>query len=249
MSRAVTIASIIDRVRWRADIESQTARHTDASLLVEINRSAADLRERMSNSGSGLFIAWTAGTTGIGVTAPYTWRVLSLPTAAIRILAFDLTVSATDIRSLEAISIEQRNSIGTPFQGQLTGTPIGFFPVNWSTGTAPGYVAQIALCPAPDRDYSYSIGYLSAWVDVASGDTIDCIDGFDDYIVLDVARKVCERENDMANAAALLDVDLQRAWTQRIEPACRVQRVTPGRRIDASGQRRMSRIDPFRRAL
>lgn len=249
MSRAVAVSTILSRIRWRADIEAMTVRHTDASLLVELNRSIADLRERMSRAGSGLFISWTSGTTGVGVTSPYAWRTLTLPAAAVEIYAFDLVVSATDIRSLGPISIEQRNSNGIPYLGQMTGTPVGFFPVNLSSGTSPNFAAQLALSPAPDRDYSYSVGYLAAWTDVTSGDTIDCFDGFDDWLVLDVSLKVAQRDNDMQQAAALMMTERERAWVDKIQPACRIQKVAPGRRIDASAMRRMQRIDPFRRGL
>lgn len=249
MSRAVPVSTILSRIRWRADIEAMTARHTDAALLVELNRSIADLRERMSRAGSGLFISMSAGTTGVGATSPYSFRTLSLPVAAVEIYAFDLTVSATDIRSLGPLSMEQRNANGAPYLGLMTGTPVGFFPINLSTGTSPSFAMQVGLSPAPDRDYPYSVYYLAAWTDITGSDTIDCFDGFDDWLVLDVSLKVAQRDNDMQQAAALMGIERDKAWVDKIQPACRVQKVSPGRRVDMAAMRRQSRVDPFRRGL
>lgn len=249
MAKAVTLAQLIAAIRWRADIQSMTARHSDADLAIEINRSWTDFRTRVSDRGSGLYLKWSNPTTmTVGAVSGHAYGSIPIPSDCVRIYGIDIQIAANNIRSLDAGSIEQRNSFQNVF-GQSTGTPSTFFPLNIGTESTTSVTAgTLAIMPAPDRAYTYSICYVPAWTDITNTAYVfDGFDGWDDWVVWDVVCKVAARDNDMQQTVAIAASERTRAWDERIASALRVQRVTPGKRIDVAATRRVSRQDPWRR--
>jgi hypothetical protein len=250
MAQALTAAALLAKVRWRADIESMTLRHTDTALMTEINASWTALRTKVSDAGQGLYLKWVAGTLTAGVLAGHSFGSLTLPSDLVRIYAFEITLPSGQIASLDSCTMAERNAYRDQW-GQATGRPQMFFVTNIGTESTTTVTAgTVGIVPAPDVAYPYSIGYLPAWSAIAVGNTtyvFDGYDGWDEWVVLDVTLKIAERDNDMQQTAALAAAERERVWTTRILPDCRVNRSGPLQRADTATQKRATRAALIRR--
>lgn len=260
MAQALTGAQLIATVRWRADIESMTARHTDAMLLDEINKSWIALRTKVSDLGSGLYLKWANGTLSVGASAGHSFGTLSLPADCVRIYAFDVTLPGGEIISLTRCTLQERNAYRDQWN-KTTGRPQFFFVTNIGTenqsrvdpntgaplgpGVDPG---TIGIVPAPDSAYVYYLGYLPAWTSITNTAYVfDSFDGWADWVVWDVALKIASRDNDMLQTAQIAMAEREKAWIERILPDVQVNRVSSVRRADTAAQSRAQRYTMLRR--
>jgi hypothetical protein len=241
MSRAATVLAMIARIRNLSDTESQTLRHTDNNIVAEINAAWQLLREKVSEAGGGVFLTWdTSITLTVG---PFStnarFQVFNAPTGCVRPYLIQVVVSADDIRNLDPISPEQTTEYWS-VRGSQLGIPTGFFVLNVdpSTGTNG---PQIAVSPAPDKAYPILIAYVKEPAALTSGSTINCMVGWEEWVVQTVVLHLAERDNDMQNCAAVAAAERDRVWTEVIAPASQAQRVAPLRRFDARSMRRMTR--------
>jgi len=253
MALAITLAELIARIRWRADIVSQTARHSDADLTTEINKSWVALRTKVSDVGSGLYLKWsTPATMTVGALTGHSFGTCALPADCVRIYGFDLTIDSGQIVSLVQGSMIERNSYRDQWN-RVTGRPEKFFVYNIGAESTTSVTAGvIGLLPAPDLAYSYSIAYLPTWTPIAYTNTtyvFDGFDGWDDWVVLDVVLKIAQRDNDMQQMAAMASAERDRAWLERVLIDAQVNRAGPVRRVDTALQSKQQRDIILRRGL
>jgi hypothetical protein len=238
--KLVTLANLISIIRTRADAEAQTARHTDAWITTEINRSWTLFRSKLTRHGSPLFLKWsTPATTSVGPKVGYSFGEIPLPSDALEIFGIDLTISDASIRSLQPIPFAERNEFWSTF-GQARGIPACFCVAN--LGTEAGATATdgaIQILPAPDRAYTYSIAYVPAWQDVTDPTYVfNSVGNWDEWVIWDVVLKIAGRDNDMLGTAAIAAQKQQQAWDEVIAPAASVQRVGATQKVDAARMRR-----------
>lgn len=248
------VGELIPRARFLADAAGMTLRHTDADLTTEFRSSWTALRDLVSEAGSGMFLRWDTATlaagafTGAVAGGATTFGALQLADDVERIIAIEAVISATDIRPLEPISIEQRQRSGDRMQ-ILSGAPTGFFVFNVEervlTSTTVSYGLVVGVVPIPDRAYVVNMAVLPGGPQGVS--SIKCMAGWDDWLVWDLVVKLASRDNDMANTYAIALREREACWTNRVAPACAVQRVAPLKRFDQAGQRKTLRQDPWRR--
>lgn len=242
MARTATMATMLADLRWRADIESMTARHTDAMLARILNQSWQAYRVRVSDSGGGLYLkATTPAAMTAGALAGYAFGTIAHPSDAIGIYGVDVTATSGDIRSLAPGSFGQRNAYFDRWNG-CTGFPELYFPYNIGTESTTGVTAgKIAIFPAPADGYTYSIWYLPAWTDIGYTSTTYVFDGYagcEEWVILDCVAKIATRDNDMQQCAALATQERAKCWEEQILPAIRIQQSGPRGRIDSAEMER-----------
>lgn len=253
MAMAVTLAELIARIRWRADVAAMTARHTDADLALEINKSWTALRTKVSDAGAGLYIKWSTPTAmTVGAASGHSYGVCALPADCVRIYYFDVTVSAGRVVGLEQCSMVERNAYYDQW-ARVTGLPRFFcvFDIGAESTTTVS-AGSIALLPAPDQAYSYTIGYVPAWTNIAAANTtyvFNGFDGWDEWVLLDVTVRIAMRDNDMQQTAALAMAEREKVWLERVLPDTRVSRAGPIRRADTYAQSKTQRDLVLRRGL
>lgn len=246
MARTATMAQMIADVRWRADIEAMTTRHTDEKIARQLNQSIQALRVKVSDAGGGLYLKPTTPTTmTAGALAGYAFGTVPHPADAVGIYGIDVTAASGDIRSLEPGSWSERNAYQDRY-GNAQGFPVLYVPYNIGAESTTSVTAgKIALFPAPDAAYTYSIWYLPTWVDIAYTNTTYVFDGYsgwEEWPVWDTVIKIAARDADMQNVAAIANGERQRVWDEVVLPSCRIQKSGPKQRIDVVGMRRQQSV-------
>jgi hypothetical protein len=248
MSSAVALSAIRARVRKEADAgpDTTTGRHTNAEINSMINRSWQDLRAFVCANCGGLAEAYLKATTPTTMTAGplsgYSFGTIPLPADCAEVHGIDVVVTANDVRSLEPCSWKDRN-IYRDMWGNGTGIPIGFSIYNIGTEVTSTITAGvIAILPAPDRAYTYSIWYVPAWVDRTSDtDVFDGVAGWENWVVWDCVIKIAAPDDDKQNCAQIAMNERERAEKLIKEAAAKLQRVAPVRRIDMAARDRGTR--------
>jgi len=224
MARTRTLTELLADVRYQADIENQTLRHTDANLTRLINQSWAAFRELICENGFPYYLTsasgnFVAGTAGYAVASDFA-----------RLYGVDVTVGG-EVRSLAEHSIMERNEVLTTQQG----CPVSF----WLRATASPPI--MVMQPIPDQAYAYTYYYLPQQTDLTTGaNTIDGFNGWEDWIVFDVCLKVLTRDDDDEQFAKVLALKTQReAEIRRNAP--KRSRLNAACRLDTRRMRRESR--------
>ena len=240
MSRAATVSAMIARIRKLSDTVAMTARHPDADIVPEINAAWQLLREKVSEAGCGAFLTWdTSITLTVGpVSTNARHQVFSSPTGCVRVYLLQLVVSTNDVRNLEPISLEQTAQFWS-LRGTALGVPTGFFPMDLDPATTEG--VKYGVSPAPDRAYPLQMAYLKEPTALTSGSTINCMIGWEEWVVQSVVLHLAEADNDAANTAAIASAERDRVWAEVIAPAAMPQRVAPLKKFDAAGMHRLQR--------
>lgn len=246
MPRAVTLAQLRADVRYRADIENMTARHPDATVNRHINESWQHLREKVSDVGYHTYLKAAAGTLTAGPVAPFSFSTITLPIDCSHVYGIDITVAATDIRSLQPLSWNERNSFRDPY-GSNTGIPFGFHVYNIGTESAASVTAgTAALLPAASQGFPYVVWYLPAWNDVTSDSNVfDGVAGWEEWVVWDAVTKVSAKDNDMQQCYAIAVAERDRVWADVQRSAANIQRAGPMKRVDIAGRNRANRMDAY----
>jgi hypothetical protein len=219
VARTRTLLLLRADVRYQADLESLTDRHTDATLTRLINQSYARFRELLSEAGHSYYLTTSTGSCVAGT------ATIDLPNDFVALYGVDLTVDG-ETRELQEHTLLERNRFGG---ASVTGVPVTF-RMQGST--------KITLVPTPDAAYAYSLLYLPTHTELSTDEhTVDGINGWEDWIVYDVGLKCLTRDDDdeQWQKLAALQADME----QRIRAAApKRSRVGPHRRIDTRGMRR-----------
>lgn len=246
MARTRTIAQLVADVRFRSDTEGLTQRHTDAAIGRLINESWQAMREFLVDHGEPCYLKQATGNLTAGALAGTSFGALSIPTDAIRVFGIDVSVGGTYL-SLEPLPFAARNDASTP------GVPQSFFVYNVGTESGATVTAgKIALFPAPDTAYAYSLWYLPAWVDIDvvsfPAYVFDGMAGWEQFVVWDCVVKIAARDDDMRNTFAIATQERELAKAALKSAASSHQRVGPMRRGDTRGRRETTRsLEAWRR--
>ena len=186
MGRTVALSVLRSDVRFKADVGGATVRHTDAQLNRLINQSIQMFRERISDEGSTHYLVASSGTLTEGTTSPYPFFVLDLSAlspALVRTYGIDVTFDGGRVETLSHVPFEDRAKYGTTQEG---GRPFAW--AHFRTD-------QVAILPAPNGSYPYTVWYLPKFTDLsADGDTFDGVAGWEEWVVWDVVCQVIARD-------------------------------------------------------
>jgi hypothetical protein len=236
--RAVLGSAILARIRYLADIQSETARHPDANIYTEITQSYAALRQKVSDSGGSNYLTIATASLAAGAHATgCTFGSVLLAIDCIQIFGVEVIVSTSTTLPVYPSNIEQRFS-GSQAYNSTTGrgVPSEWFPINWDNASAITG-PRIGITPVPDKAYTLNYYYLAEVPAVAAGTALNCANGWDEWIVQDCVLKIAERENDMLQTAGIAKGERDQCWIDRILPNCTPRRDGPLRRQDTAGLR------------
>lgn len=178
MARTVTLSSLEAQVRQRSDTESLTTRFPQSEVWEYINQSWAELYNVIVNSGQEFYLSSYSFNTSAGTTD------YAVPSDFYLDKGVDVTVSG-QLFTLERWQWEERDQYDTM--------------VTWSPGMPWSYLvigSNVSLRPSPGGVYSMRLWYYPAPTRMAAGgDTIDCMAGFEEYIVNDAAAKILVKDD------------------------------------------------------
>lgn len=247
MSDAVTLLELRTRVREIADLGADTTsgRYPNNRLNREINISWQRGRETAVMAGNGLLYLKTTGLltmTSGAINTGANFGSVPLPVDCVTVHGIDVVFSTNDIRSLEPVSFQDRNSFKDLWGGP-TGQPAGFQVYNIGVESGASVTAgTIAIFPAPDRGYSYELWYSPVWVDKSSDtDVFDAINGHADFAVHDTVIRILMGDNDSARTVNIAMTERDKAERLLSARVNRTQRVGPARRRDVYGESRRRR--------
>lgn len=215
MSRTVTLATLRSRVRWRTDTENETTRFSDANITDALNEGIAKLHSRIVRArGEGYYESSTTVNTAAG-TETYT-----LPATFFSLLKVFATIDGreyvfTPYEAVETDGLRDNVSWGTltEIQYRLRGGNISFRPV-------PNGVYPVTIVFAP------ASGLL-----VNTSDTLDGIDGLEEFAVCWAAKRIAMQQRDFA-LCGVLDGEMERAF-QEIDGLCHARDAAlPPRMLD-----------------
>ena len=252
MSSAVTLATLRARVRKEADAgpDTTTGRHTNTEINSMINRSWQDLRSIVCASCGGLADAYLKATTPttmtVGVLSGYPFGTVPLPADCVEVHGIDLTVTGSDSYALEAFSWKDRHVYRDRW-GNGTGPPLGFSIYNIGVESTTTVTAGvIAILPAPDKAYTYSIWYVPKWTDLTDDTHVfDGVAGWENWVVWDCVIKIAAPDNDMQNCYRIAAGERERAENLIKGAASKLQKVSPVRRLDMATRERVPRARSF----
>ena len=190
MARAVAIATMVSRVRQRADIQSATARYPDTVLVDLLGEGLAELYEKIGQMrGHASFYRKSVSFQTIGNQSQYDL----------------LSIGANDLYHLTSIDVAVGGSnwvcSARPFmeseRNQYRTAPIG-----WTFGQ-PVYYAlwgnSIEFIPQPSGGYQVTLNYVPAplvYDSQRQSDAFDGVAGWEEYAVLWAVKRVAMQDKD-----------------------------------------------------
>lgn len=173
MARSVTVSTIMDSVRERVDDEGAVLAD-DTELIRYIDRAWTRLYAKYAAAEPDRFRT-TATLSLSGNTA-------ALPSDWLATIGVDYQENSSTFYPLRRLHEAERHT----FNGQATGSRALAYRVIGS---------NIVLYPTPPAGQTYVLIYLpTATALTASGDTIDCRNGHDEYLSMLVARRLLKQE-------------------------------------------------------
>ena len=227
MAYKVTLRQLMTRARQRAN-DNTIQFVTDAELTDMISQSYAEFYDLVRGSTfGGQYYRSSKNITMVAGTASY-----ALPDDFCSVISVDCFITGTgDVGSMTRSAMrfqeEQRNMFRSwPTGGWDQLTPI-FYDLQGS---------NIAFIPAPQAAHIVGLNYVptAAVLVSADGDSIDSINGWDEWIVLDVAIKLCQKSNKAERIGQLMP------YLQRQE--ARIAAAAPQR--DLLGTERVHEVAP-----
>lgn len=181
MARTRTLTNLISDVRMRAGMENSTF-VTDAEVTEYINQSIAEFQDLiLDHEGAEFFMTSTTVTTAAG-TASY-----SLPAAFYECHKVLVDLGGTQNYTLMPYDLDEHGEA-------KAGTSWGWF----QGGPFPRYRivgSNIYFSPIPTGVFTVTVWYTPAATRLsAGGDTLDGVNGWEEWVVIDSAIKCLEKE-------------------------------------------------------
>lgn len=212
MARPVSIEQLRADVADQCDVAVGSTGRYSASLINRyLNKSIQRFRERLSTEGITHYLVSSSGTLSSGATSPYPFKVLDMSgfsPAVVRTFGVDITCNGV-VRSLEHRPFQDRAVFGNTND---TGAPIAW--AHYQTD-------KIAIFPAPDAGYSYTVWYLPVYDDLDNGDSFDGVAGWEDYLVQDVVCRLISRDQ-YREAYAQANAQREGIWADILRAATKV---------------------------
>ncbi len=222
MALEVTLRDMRTRVYQRGGWERETERHTPARVCGEINRSIMDLRDRMLRAGLTDLFKTSEDIDTVADTSTY-----EVTDGFYQILGISVDTGSGRF-PLERFSEKERPELldtNIPWSGR----PLYYEPIG---------AGSIELLPTPQGVYTVTVRYVPATTQLVGDDDVyDGLNGFDEWVVVDVVRKLATSDRDWSLVQAC-DPDLRRL-EERITTMARMRdRGSSKRVVDVRGRRR-----------
>jgi hypothetical protein len=210
----VNLATLITRTRQRSNLEGEEDFITDAEVIDNINQSIADWYDIVVGSTWG----------GQYYRAP--WNITTIPNTSFyqlapntaRVISIDCLLTGNQTISAQRYQEENRNIFKQlPLVGWMWNQPCFYQLQN----------GGVNFAPLPQSAFSVTVNYVpTAPTLSAFGDTLDSINGWEEYIVLDAAIK-CLIKDGQEDIIPLLE-------QRRQEQMVRIKAAAPQKDLNAS---------------
>lgn len=196
MSYPVSVQAILTRALQRSNLEGATQFITQTEQIDLLNVSLAEWYDlvRLTTWGGQYFRA-----------PPYTFTTLSnvtsyaLPPDFLSLLSVDIFLSSTWKVNGRPFQEEERNV--------YTGPTI---PVGWTYGLPIWYQLQagnIVFLTNPSSIYQIGLNYVPTAPQFGDpNDTLDCVNGWEEWIVLDIAQKFLLKDGQLDALGAIANM-------------------------------------------
>ena len=181
MSRTVTLTQLQLQSRQRAD-KVGSGFILDSELIQYINNSYAELYDLLVGAYDNDYFLSEFPITTVGGTKFY-----DLPDGFYKLRGIDYNIAANHNLTLRPFQWNERNKFqeGT-YWASLVGLNGPRYKISGN---------QIAFYPAPDGAFNLNLWYIPACpLLVAGTDTVDGVNGFEEYIIIDAAIKMLQKE-------------------------------------------------------
>lgn len=229
MARERTLGELKGDLRYLADAQGLTLRHTDSDITRALNQSIQRFRGKVSAEGLTHFLLYTSGTMPVGVTSPFGFGVIDLTAvtpACVQIYGIDVQFSGGCWDALDAVEFTERNRYASEY-GNQTRPPVAF--ANFQT-------CKAGIFPASDSAYPYVAWYLPLFEDLANdSDAFDGVAGWEEWVVWDATIPMINRDQ-YPQAYAMATAERAERWNDIIRVAAKVNRGSVTRRRDTWGE-------------
>lgn len=181
MSRLVTLAELKFQSRLRADKVGSTFIKDD-ELLTYINSSYAELYDLLVGAYGNEYYEQEHSFSTVGNTRRY-----DLPDDFYKLVGVDYVIGPTSVLTLKPYQFNERNRYQ---QGTYWSALVGIYGPKYRLVNE-----AIEFAPIPDGSYNIKLHYVPACPKlVDDSDTANGVNGWEEYIIVDVARKMLIKE-------------------------------------------------------
>lgn len=175
----ITLLELRNRSRQRSDMETSDL-VSDSELNGYINSSIAELHDLLVSAyGADYFLSEHSFTTGPSTTD------YALPADFYKLKGVDVRIQNNNWFSVRPFNFNERNRNQDLTWGLLTGPSIRYRLMG----------SNLKFSPAPDTTYAARIWYVpKATVLVADSDSYDDLNQYAEYVVVDAAIKMLQKE-------------------------------------------------------
>jgi hypothetical protein len=218
LTQVISLTEMRARVRYRFDLESLTARHPDADVDAEINRSWRKMRMRLANVG---VLAVLDGTNAAALptsaaASGETYAEIDWPTDAVSVHGLDVRLSDYWY-PLEQVDFTSRRRFA--FQSEIgSGWGRDITTAAWcvrslpTTATTSAVAGKIMIMPVPTSG-QYRLWYLPEWVDITTGSHVfPGQEGWHEWTIFDAGITALRRDNDAAGTLADARAEQATIW-------------------------------------
>lgn len=175
--RTVRLDSLLSQVRARAFIEASTTVITDAEITEFINQSFAEMLDEIVLQNQDYNVTSTTLNTVAGT------ATASLPSDFYKFRKLVVTIDG-QMRTLSEFRLEEIEDYANVTSGWTVGIPISYRR----------YGTSVLFAPTPQAVHAVTMYYLPCATRlVSASDTFDGQDGWEEFVVLDAARKCLDK--------------------------------------------------------
>jgi hypothetical protein len=228
---SVTIETLTTRVRQRADFENSQF-VTDEEILTHINASLGELWELLVAAAPEFYVNYQV-ISPTGAEA----GLFDMPDDYFGTVGVDYELSTGQWIALTKIMLSERNNYDYSIQDISQGYT---FDRSTPAGTSP--FPKLHLLPHPRANHTYRHVYTMAapTLEVGGTESVDGINGFEEYIVIDVAIKLLSKEESPTGV-----YERQKdAMTARLLAAAELRTLTEAGRVSDHDGSSVYIVDP-----
>lgn len=213
MARTATLTVLIADTRKAADMEGSTF-VSDSEITRYLNQSATELYDLLVEKSADYYV--TSGTVSV-VAGTSTY---ALPASFYKLLSAEVPLGGEMSYIMQPFAWAHRHLYGE---------------AGWGCGPVAYQLrgGNITFVPEPDAAYTVTVWYIPAFTDLSAGsDTLDGVNGWEEYVTLDAAIKCLRKEE---SDVSLLMAQKEMLRERIIRNAHRDQ-GEPHRIIDVTGR-------------
>lgn len=196
---SITLAELITDIRNRADMENSEF-VSDAELTRLINKSIAELHDLLIQAYEGDYYVEEVEFTTSGQAESYPISTVVPAGNFYKLRGLDAKLNGTDWRTIRPFNFNERN------KNKYGGDFLGITNVRYRL-----LGSNIRFTPIPDDNMDMKLWYIpTAQVLVNNTDSYDDFNGYSEYVIVDVAIKILNKEESDVSVLMSEKKDLKR---------------------------------------